>query len=170
MTSMLSKTTGWQLVPGFNIGPAANTASKDKSIIRGLAYHNKVYRALRAMVASQPELGYELYVEPWFRELHPRDGRKRCAMCQPDAVLIDKFTGGGLVVEVKLNWKDGRDEKLINLYLGAAKSAFGLEETWPVLITKNVRGYVGKPLLGLRRIDQAFTWKPGMLTPVLLHV
>jgi hypothetical protein len=167
---MLATTQGWQLVPGFNIGTAANTASSNKSIIRGLAYHNKVYKALRALVAANPESGFELYVEPWFRELHPRDGRSRCAMCQPDAVLVDKFTGGGLVVEVKLNWKDGRDEKLLNLYLAAAKSAFGLEETWPVLVTRNVRGYKGQALLGLKKLEEAFKWRPGQLTPVLLHL
>jgi len=165
---MLSRTEGWQYVPGFNIGTGANTASKNKSIVRGLAYHNKVYRALRAFVAAHPEAGYELYVEPWFRELHPRPGKSRCAMCQPDAVLIDKFTGGGLIIEVKLNWKDGRDDKLINLYLGASRSAFGLEETWPALITRNIRGYTGTPLLGLRNLEGAFKWRPGMLTPVLL--
>jgi hypothetical protein len=167
---MLARSSGWCLVPGFNIGTAKNTASKDKSIIRGLAYHNKVYRALRALVKARPDLGYELYVEPWFRELSPKYTGGRCAMCQPDAVLIDKFTGGGLIVEAKLNWKDGRDEKLINTYLSAAKSAFGLEETWPVLITQNVRGYKGVPLLGLKQLELAYSWKPGMLTPVLLHV
>jgi len=167
---MLAQTQGWQLVPGFNIGTAANTASKNKSIVRGLAYHNRVYKALKALVAANPEAGFELYIEPWFRELRPRPGASRCAMCQPDAVLVDKFTGGGLVVEVKLNWKDGRDEKLINLYLGASKSALGLEETWPVLITRNIRGYNGQALLGLRRLEEAFKWRPGMITPVLLHL
>jgi len=167
---MLEKSSGWQLVPGFNIGTGANTASKNKSIVRGIAYHNKVYRALRAFVKANPDSGFELYVEPWFRELHPRPGKPRCAMCQPDAVLIDKFTGGALVIEVKLNWKDGRDEKLLNLYLGASRSALGLEETWPVLITRNIRGYTGQPLLGLRQIEKAFNWRPGQLTPVLLHV
>jgi hypothetical protein len=167
---VLATTQGWQLVPGFNIGTAANTASSNKSIIRGLAYHNKVYKALRKFVKENPGLGYELYVEPWFRELHPRPGRTRCAMCQPDAVLVDKFTGGGLVVEVKLNWKDGRDDKLIDLYLGASRSALGLEETWPVLITRNIRGYSAPPLLGLRNIEKAYGWRPGMITPVLLHI
>jgi len=89
-------------------------------------------------------------------------------MCQPDSVLIDRITGGGIVVEAKLNWKDGRDEKLINLYLDAAKSAFGLEQTWPVLITKNIRGYEGQPLLGLKQLEGAFQWRPGKITPVLL--
>jgi len=167
---MLARAEGWQLVPGFNIGTAANTASKNKSIIRGLAYHNKVYKALRAYVKANPQLGFELYVEPWFRELHPRPGKSRCAMCQPDAVLVDRITGGGLVVEVKLNWKDGRDEKLINLYLAASRSALGLEETWPVLITRNIRGYSAAPILGLKRLEEAFGWRPGMITPVLLHV
>lgn len=167
---MLTTTKGWQLVPGFNIGTAANTASKNKSIVRGLAYHNRVYRALRAYAATHPEAGLDVNIEPWLRELSPRPGAKRCAMCQPDAVLIDRFTGGGLVVEAKLNWKDGRDEKLINLYLAAAKSAFGLEETWPLLVTKNVRGYGGVPLLGLKHIDAAFNWRPGQITPVMLLV
>jgi hypothetical protein len=167
---MLARSSGWCLVPGFNIGTGANTASKDKSIIRGLAYHNKVYKALRRHVFAHPDLCYELYVEPWFRELKPKYPGARARMCQPDAVLIDKFTNGAIVVEAKLNWKDGRDEKLINLYLDAAKSAFGLDQTWPVLITQNVRGYKGNPLLGLRAIEGAYTWRPGQITPVLLHV
>ena len=45
---MLMNASGWRFVPGFNIGTAANTASSNKSIVRGLAYHNKVYKALRA--------------------------------------------------------------------------------------------------------------------------
>ena len=167
---MLSKSSGWRLVPGFNIGTGANTASKNKSIVRGLAYHNKVYKALRKLVAEHPESGYELYVEPWFRELHPKPGRTRCAMCQPDAVLVDKFTGGAIVIEVKLNWKDGRDEKLIDLYLAASSSALGLTEVWPVLITRNIRGYSGQALLGLKQLERAYQWRPGMITPVLLHI
>lgn len=89
-------------------------------------------------------------------------------MCQPDGVLLDHFTGGALVIEVKLNWKDGRDEILLDTYLEATRSAFGLTVTWPLLITKNVRGYKGQPLLGLKEIEKAFDWKPGALTPVLL--
>jgi hypothetical protein len=91
-------------------------------------------------------------------------------MCQPDGVLLDKFTGGAVVVEAKLNWKDGRDEKLIDLYLDAARSAFGVAMTWPLLVTKNVRGYKYPPLCGLSQIERAFSWKPGDPTPVMLLV
>lgn len=158
----------WELVVGFNIGTAANTASKNPSIVRGIAYHNQTYRRLRSWVNDNPDLNLELYVEPWFRTLTIPPGRKRRQMCQPDAVLVDKITGCGMVIEVKMNWKDGRDEKLINLYLEAASSGLGLDETWPVLITKNVQGYKGKPLLGLRQLERCLEWRPGLITPVLL--
>lgn len=152
----------WERAPEFSIG-STNKACKDKSIVRGNAYHRRVYRQLHSFVASSPELGYEFYEEPWLRRT---SGPRK--MCQPDGVLLDPFTGGALVVEAKLNWKDGRDEKLLDLYLHAAKSAFGLTQTWPLLITKNIRGYQGKPLLGLRHLEAAYEWKPGDLTPVML--
>lgn len=166
---MLMKTARqWELVPNFNIGTASNTASKNKSIVRGIAYHNQTYRRLEQHVGSSPDLGLDAMIEPWFREILPASVKGRRKMCQPDAVLIDKVTGGGIVVEVKLNWKDGRDEKLIDLYLDAAKSALGLDEVWPVLITKNLQGYKGVPLLGLKQLDHCFAWRPGLITPLLL--
>lgn len=161
---MLMRTEAWERVPEYNIGSAANYATRNKSIVRGLAYHRKVYKTLREWCESNPEAGLDFIEEPWLRKIC--SGRR--PMCQPDGVLLDSFTNSALVVEAKLNWKDGRDEKLIKLYLHAVKSAFGLETTWPVLITKNVRGYKGEPLLGLRQLEHCFSWTPGCLTPVLL--
>lgn len=153
----------WERAPEFAIGSAVNNSCGNKSIIRGLAYHRRVYGKLEAHCRANAELGFEFHEEPWLRRVKPAK-----KMCQPDGVLLDQFTSGALVVEVKLNWKDGRDEKLIDLYLGAVKSAFGVVMTWPLLITKNVRGYKGQPLLGLSQLERAFSWKPGDLTPVLL--
>ena len=153
----------WERAPEFNIGSAVNNSCKDKSIVRGLAYHRKVYKRLHEWVAKNPDLGYKFIEEPWLRRT---SGPRK--MCQPDGILFDQFTGGAVVVEAKLNWKDGRDEKLINTYLAAARSAYQLSITWPLLITSNVRGYKGEPLAGLRQIDRAFEWRPGMLTPVML--
>lgn len=152
----------WERAPGFSIGTRNNKACKDKSVVRGLAYHQRVYAHLHKFVRTNPDFGYTFIEEPWLRRTSDRK------MCQPDGVLFDEFTGGGLVVEAKLNWKDGRDEKLINLYLTAARSAFGLTTCWPVLITRNVRGYKGEPILGLRQIERIFEWRPGELTPVML--
>lgn len=152
----------WQRAPGFAIGSRDNSSCTDKSIIRGLAYHQRVYRKVAEFVKTHPDLGYTWYEEPWLRNLDT--GR----MCQPDGVLIDAFTDGALVVEAKLNWKDGRDEKLIATYLQAVRSAFGLTATWPLLITSNVRGYKGRPLLGLTHMEKAYQWRPGLITPVLL--
>lgn len=154
----------WERAPDFAIGTRGNTACKDKSIVRGLAYHRKVYRQLESWCERNPGLGLSFVEEPWLREIC--EGRSK--ICQPDGVLLDEFTGAGVIVEAKLNWKDGRDEKLINLYLEASRSAFGLTQTWPLLITKNVRGYKGEPLLGLRQFEQVFAWRPGRLTPVML--
>lgn len=155
----------WERAPEFAIGSRVNNACKDKSIVRGLEYHRRVYRNLEGWCARHPEAAYEFIEEPWLRR---QEGEGRRQMCQPDGVLLDKFTGGAIVVEAKLNWKDGRDEKLIKTYLDATKSAFGLSTTWPLLITRNLRGYKGPPLLGLGHIERVFEWKPGDLTPVML--
>lgn len=154
----------WERAPEFAIGSRVNKACKDKSIVRGLRYHRSVYKRLDAWCKRNPAAGLRFVEEPWLRKV---DGARR-AMCQPDGVLLDDFTGGGIVVEAKLNWKDGRDEKLIDLYLKAARCAFGLTQVWPLLITSNVRGYKGEPLLGLAQLEKAFEWKPGLITPVML--
>lgn len=163
---MLAKTSSsqWERAPEFSIGTRNLKSCKDLSIVRGLAYHRRVYRNLAAWCAGASSSGFTFIEEPWLRRIH--QGRRQ--MCQPDSVLLDEFTGGAIVVEAKMNWKDGRDEKLINLYLSAAKSAFGLVATWPLLITGNVRGYRGQPLLGLAQVEKVFEWRPGMITPVML--
>lgn len=153
----------WHVVRDYHIGTAINTASKNKSIVRGLQYHRRVYGVLRSwQKISAPEM--KLEVEPWFRKID--NGKSQ--MCQPDAVLIDPISNTGLVIEVKLNWKDGRDEKLIGLYLDAATEAFGLDATWPALITSNVRGYRGEPRLGLGHLLSCYDWQPGQITPLVL--
>lgn len=154
----------WERAPDFAIGSRNNKACGNKSIDRGLAYHRRVYRHLEAWCKSNPDLGLSFIEEPWLKKVC--DGRRE--MCQPDGVLLDEFTGAAVVVEAKLNWKDGRDEKLIRTYLAAVKSAYGISLTWPLLITKNVRGYKGEPLLGLRQFERVFEWKPGVITPVML--
>lgn len=162
---MQQLSSAWERAPEFAIGSAVNDSCRNKSIVRGLAYHRRAYKLLESFVARNPDLGYKFVQEPWLRRI---GAKGKGSMCQPDGLLLDQFTGGGLVVEVKLNWKDGRDDKLIDLYLAAAKSAYGLSQTWPLLITKNLRGYKGEPLLGLKQIERAFEWEPGQLTPVLL--
>jgi len=156
--------TSWAIAPEFSISSNANFACKNKSIRRGLAYHRKIYKKLSAWLGANPDLGLDFIEEPWFRRVV--NGQR--SMCQPDAVLLDNFTNSAIVVEVKMNWKDGRDEKLIDLYLQAAREAYGLETTWPLLITSNVAGYKGKPLLGLQQYEQCLAWRPGVITPVML--
>ncbi len=155
----------WERAPEFAIGSAANNSCTNKSIIRGLRYHRRIYKALAKWCAGNPDSGLAFVEEPWLRK---QKSKGRGTMCQPDGVLLDPFTDGALVVEVKLNWKDGRDEKLVNTYLDATRSAFGLSTTWPLLITRNVRGYKGVPLLGMRELEKVFEWRPGDLTPVML--
>jgi hypothetical protein len=148
----------WRVEHGISIGSHNNTASNNKSIRRGLAYHRRVYKALRDWRPADQQL----LIEPWLRCQRTRKLR------QPDAILRDHLSNTAIVIEVKMNWKDGRDEKLINEYLEAAKSALGVEQTWPALITSNVRGYRGQPLLGLGALLDCCSWVPGDLTPVVL--
>jgi len=150
----------------LDVGSRSNSASKNKSIVRGLAYHRKVYRLLENwQKISAPE--QHLFIEPWLRSVAPNaKGKRPC--CQPDAVIVDPVSETAIVIEVKLNWKDGRDEKLINLYLDAVKAAFDLRATWPALITSNIRGYEHTPRLGLGSLLACDSWNIGDPTPVIL--
>lgn len=145
----------------LEVGSRSNTASKNKSIVNGLRYHRKVYRLLEAWQrVSAPE--QQLYIEPWLRHVRT----KKC--CQPDAVIVDPASETAIVVEVKLNWKDGRDEKLLRLYLDAVKAAFDLRAVWPVVITSNVRGLAYEPRFGLGSVLSCDDWSVGDPTPVIL--
>lgn len=153
----------WVHVPLQRMG--ASTGAKSTGVKeRGNAYHRKIYRLLNVHArCSMP--GWWLYVEPWFREVGNGGVRKQRS---PDAVLVHEDTSTAVVVEVKLNWKDGRDTKLINEYLPIVVSAFQLECAWPLLITQNLRGYQHPPLFSLSQFDRAMTWQPGTPTPLML--
>lgn len=151
----------------LGVGSRSNTASKNKSIVRGLAYHRKVYRLLENWQRiSAPD--QQLFIEPWLRRLEPEPGKKKRPCCQPDFVVIDPSTETGIVGEVKLNWKDGRDEKLLDLYLDAVRHAFDLRATWPALVTSNIRGYPHPVKLGLGSLLSCDGWNIGDPTPLLL--
>lgn len=157
----LASAACWYVDRSVSTGSRSNYASRNKSIVRGLAYHRRVYRCLeawRGVNASEQQLE----IEPWLRDARTK------RLLQPDACIIDPATNTGLVIEVKLNWKDGRDEKLLNEYLAAAESAFELDCVWPALITSNVAGLAHKPRLGLGQLLGCCDWHPGHPTPVLL--
>lgn len=135
---------------------------------RGLEYHRRTYRALRDHFnrragGGSPQEEWELLIEPWY--YNTTTGRFR----QPDAVLCYRPERIGIVVEVKLNWKDGRDVKLIDEYLPIVKQAEELEVVWPLLITQCLRGYQGPTIIGLENFEAAQSWLQGELTPVMLH-
>lgn len=157
----------WERDLTLEVGSRSNTASKNKSIVRGLAYHRKVYRLLENWQRiSAPE--QQLFIEPWLRRLEPLPGKKKRPCCQPDFVVIDPVTETGVVGEVKLNWKDGRDEKLLSTYMEAVPAAFGLRAVWPVLVTSNIRGYSHPVKLGLGSLLSVDSWSVGDPTPLLL--
>lgn len=151
----------WCVEHGRDTGSRSNYSCKNKSIMRGLAYHRKLYKLLEAWqrISADDQV---LHIEPWLKE--QRTGQ----WLQPDAVVVDPLTNTGIVIEVKLNWKDGRDEKLIREYIPATLSAFGLIAVWPVLITSNVRGLKHEPQLGLGSLLDCISWQPQHPTPVLL--
>lgn len=151
----------WRHRPGMKLGAGGGSKSQNAAATRGIAYHQRVYRQLDKMLLDEAEL----LIEPWFEQV---DGSIKPPMRQPDAVIKYPYDNTAIVVEVKLNWADGRDEKLINEYLPIVKSAFQLETTWPLLITANLRGYKHPPLLGLRQFEECLAWCPGRPTPLLL--
>lgn len=151
----------WVHLEHYRFGASMGAKGSDKQQEAGNAYHRKVYNLLQ-LHASVSLPGWRLLVEPWFK------GKTSQKLRSPDSVLIDDVTGTGVVAEVKLNWKDGRDDKLLDEYLGIVKSAFGLEKVKPLLITKNLRGYQHPPLLGLSQFHDCLEWHPGKPTPLML--
>lgn len=149
----------WRLEENTRFG-CASGASGTGAKGRGIAYHKRFYKTLRlhCLVQLQP---FTLYIEPWFRNCVNHKLRS------PDAVLVDPTNGRALVIEAKMNWKDGRDVKLIDEYLGIVASAFNVS-TKPLLVTGNVRGLDRQPILGLQGIEAAWNWRLGEPTPVAL--
>lgn len=133
---------------------------------RGLDYHRSVYRRLRTFALASLSADWTLLIEPWYKEL----GSSRPRFRQPDAVLLHSSTRTAIVIEVKLNWKDGRDVKLIDEYLAIVKAAEDCEAVWPLLITQCLRGWQGDPLLCLEEITRCQSWLPGDKTPLMLLV
>jgi hypothetical protein len=130
-----------------------------------------VYRTLRThfnLCNQQAEVAgvqQQLLIEPWYKKLGERPTYR-----QPDAVILFPEFRTGIVVEVKLNWKDGRDIKLRDEYLPIVKSAEGLDVVWPLLITQCLRGWQGKPIFSLEEIHKCQAWQPGEVTPLMLMV
>jgi hypothetical protein len=115
--------------------------------------------------ADQQGVTAELLIEPWYKRLGERPVYR-----QPDAVILFPEFRTAIVIEVKLNWKDGRDIKLIDEYLHIVKSAEGLECVWPLLITQCLRGWQGKPIFSLEEIERCQSWLPGDPTPLMLMI
>jgi hypothetical protein len=146
----------------MKLGAAAGAKSTAGSKKRGLDYHRRCYRILRTH--HQRHLyaeGWTLLIEPWYWDRLSRRYR------QPDAVLIHKPTRTGVVIEVKLNWKFGRDIKLVDEYLPIVRQAEGLEVVWPLLITQCLRGYQG-PVVRWPAFEDCQSWQVGEETPLML--
>jgi hypothetical protein len=153
----------WKHEPSYRLG--ASTGAKSTGVKqRGNNYHRKVYKTL-ALFAEINLPGWKWLDEPWFRKLD--NGGVRMWR-SPDGLLLHPESNTAVVVEVKLNWKDGRDRKLLDEYLPIVTNAFQLDTAWPLLITQCLRGYEHPPLLGLRQWEKCQSWLPGEPTPVML--
>ena len=154
----------WYHQPDVRFGSSTGctTKTKNSAIERGLAYHQRFYKLLKIHCqVNLPE--WEVLVEPWFRDWN---WKRR----SPDAVLLHRPEKRALVIEAKMNWKDGRDAKLLNEYLPIVRSAFDLEQVAPLIVTGNVRGYKHPVLLGLGDLLKPLDWKPGLPTPTMLVI
>lgn len=152
----------WLHKPSFTLGADGGSKSRNTAAQRGIAYHRRVYRGLAGVAAAEQA---KLLIEPWFVRV---DNQPRRTMRSPDSVLLYPDEQLAIVVEVKLNWRDGRDEKLLTEYLPIVRSAFSLDTVWPLMITSCLRGYAGKPLLGLQQFTDCMAWAPGQPTPIML--
>lgn len=142
------------------LGASTNSGkAHNHAIAAGIAYHRKFYKTLQVhAMLSLP--GWQVFIEPWFKSA---TGRLR----SPDAVLLNRATEQAVVVEVKKNWADGRDVKLLDEYLPIAKSAFSVP-TFPLMVVGNVRGLKHRPLTSMGKLLTALDWLPGDPTPTLL--
>lgn len=159
----MQTTEEWFRTHQVKFGASGGAKSKNNAAARGIAYHQRVYKLLRAEFLINHR-GWYFEPEPWFR------GRVSRKLCSPDGVAVLMGSGSplaALAIEVKLNWKDGRDQKLLDLYVPVLSCVYGVKAK-PVLITRNVRGLQHEPLVGLAGLMQALRWQPGNPTPVVL--
>lgn len=157
----------WIHCPAANFGTSSgNKSTKSGALAAGIAYHKKFYSKLRKWWDEQDVVDledWELHIEPWFRT-HKWKQRS------PDAVIVNKKTSTAIVIEAKLNWKEGRDVKLLDEYLVIVKSAFKLDNAYPLIVTGNIRGLKHPPLLGLHHILAPLQWTIDKPTPTMLVV
>lgn len=151
----------WYKTEQVKFGASANAKSLNAAAERGNAYHRKVYKLLEMQLRIQNMDEWELMIEPWFRNRRTRRLRS------PDAVLLNAGAKLALVVEVKLNWAGGKDEKLLDHYLPIVSAAFNVR-AYPCMVVQCLRGYEHEPLKGLMAIWQALKWNAAKPTPVTL--
>ena len=164
----MKATEPWYLLDKVNLGASvkATTGGNNDAIRRGNLYHAAFYRALRLewlLNHGGDEEPWELLIEPWYRT-------RRWKLRSPDAVLINRVSDCAIILEVKMNWANGRDTKLLGEYLPLVQEAHKLSAVFPCMVVGNLRGYPHKPLLSMAQIFTAQSWRPGQPTPALLHL
>lgn len=143
---------------GSNFGPKSKGCKKD-----GIDYEQKVSARFSKFVREEmPD--WKIMLGPWYQNKKTRRWR------QPDIVMIHPEDNVGIVIEVKLNWKEGRDEKLRDIYLPIVKSTHGLDCVWPLLVTRCIRGFQHPIITRLQDLDRCQSWLPGDPTPMMMLV
>lgn len=149
----------WMLTE-TRMGASTNKGATNSAILAGIRYHKRIYKTMAVHVAlSMPN--WTLMVEPWFK------AKVSQRLRSPDMVLRNDAKGLAIIIEVKKNWKDGRDVKLLEEYLPIVRSALGLR-TYPLMLVGNVRGLAHEPLTSMAEITEALAWTLGQPTPTLL--
>lgn len=150
----------WRLTD-TRLGASTNSKTSSAAMLAGIRYHKRVYKLLK-MNCDLGWPGWKLYVEPWFK------ADKSQRLRSPDAVMVEAASGRALVIEVKKNWADGRDGKLLAEYLPIVRCAFDVA-VMPLMIVGNVRGLKHEPLLSLGSVlESCAAWQLGQPTPTLL--
>lgn len=153
----------WRLKTDYLKIGATFGAQSDGSKQRGIAYEQQVIKKLAPWLREHwPE--WKLLIGPWYQNQTTKRWR------QPDAVMLHEELRLAIVLEVKLNWKDGLDEKLVDTYLPIVKRAHELDCVWPLLVTRCTRGYPHPVLLQFEHLDRCQSWRPGDPTPMMLVI
>jgi len=145
------------------MGASTNVSKATNSAIEaGIRYHRKMYKTL-GLHCKMALPDWLLMIEPWFKS----ESQK---LRSPDAVLVHKARSIGVVIEVKKNWGDGKDTKLLQEYLPLCASALGVK-TFPLMLVGNVRGLPHEAFTSMAKlIDEPLAWTPGKPTPTLLKL
>jgi hypothetical protein len=112
----------------------------------GFAYQRRATKLLQKEIDN---LSGVSRVEPWIRYFNASEPL-RPRFCQPDLIFsVDNIIG---VVEIKLNWRQRRGNKLRDTYTPLARMLWPDSQILPIIVTSASWNYTGQIEFTLKNI------------------